>query len=361
MYPLIATLSITFFVTGGNLDEPESWRPFDHPSISVRTFSAYSRPARVVALAAESPCRVDKVLFAEGDRVPGKPGEMVSAVLLDAAVEKEMHTSAEIALEISKNAESRASLSIVRTETAAQLASKDLERMRELHVRGDASESDLDRALLADENARVALELARVSLLDARAAVRAATSEVAIIAAQIDRLTLRAPAGWRVEQRLVEPGAGVSPGAPLMVLADLSSFEIEIPMAEEEIQVLGLQPVKIERVSNRSRVSGMVDFVGAVPDPLTRRRRVIIRIPAEEFTLEPLETGGGIELQISIDVPDISGGVRVPHRFLGRRLEQWIVKTSDGKVHVVTPIRSDDDGWVVLPGDLPSSAVIIKP
>ncbi|MAW77414.1 MAG: hypothetical protein CMJ95_08535 [Planctomycetes bacterium] len=360
-YPLILILSIAYLTTPGKVDDPETWRPFDHPAVSKRVFTAYTRPVRLLSVASDVPQRVKQVHFEEGDRIPGKPGEMVVAILLDSSVEKEMLASAKIALEISRNDESRSSLAISRAETAARIAVRDLERVTGLHTKGDASDSDLDRVILAHEDARVSLEMARISKLDAAAAVRAAASEVAVIEARIDKLILRAPAGWRVEQRLSEPGAGVTPGTPLMVFADLSSFEIEIPMAEEELRVLGTTPLGIERVIGRESINGVVEFVGSVPDPSTRRRRVVIRIPAEELNLEPLETGGGIEMQVTLEVPDDSGGVRIPHRFLTRRLEQRLVKTQKGKLYVVTPVRFDDSAWIVLPGDLPGSAVLVEP
>ena len=327
----------------------------------MRVFSAYSQPNRVLAIASETPQRVTRVHFEEGDLIPGLPGAMVAAIELDSAVEQQLLSSAKIALEISKSDETRAELQISNAETAARIASRELERVQDLHSKGDASDSDLDRVVLADEDALLVLEMARLSSTDAAASVRAAASEVAVIEARIDELILRAPSGWRVEQRMVEPGQGVAPGNALMIFADLSSFEIEIPMSEEEVMVLGTAPLKIERVSTRDSIEGIVEFVGAIPDPITRRRRVVIRIPAEELDLEPPETGGGIEMQVTIEVPDDSGGVKVPHRFLGRRLEQWVVKTEDGNVHVVTPVRSDDLGWIVLPGNLPPAAVLVEP
>lgn len=360
MYPFILTLSITFLAAPPNLDNPETWRPFDHPAISLRVFSAYTRPSRVLSVASDVPRRVQKVLFDEGDLVPGQVGERVSVILLDSDVELKMLDSARIALELSRSDEARAQLAISRAQIAFQIAERDLERVRELHSRGDASDSDLDRVVLAQEEARVARELAMVARRDAAESVRAAESEVTVMEARIDKLTLKAPATWRVEKRLVEPGSGVLPGAPLMVFADLSSFEIEIPMAEAEVRILGTTPLKIKRVANGQTVQGVIDFVGAVPDEQTRRRRVVIKIPAEEFNLEPLETGGGLEMRVTLEVPDDSGGVRIPHRFLGRRLEQWVVRTEQGKIFVVSPVRSDDEGWIVLPGDLPVASVLVE-
>jgi len=360
-YTLFLVLSIASPPESSIPDVPKTWRPFDHPAISMRVFSAYSRPNRVLSISSETPQRVTRVHFEEGDLIPGLPGSMVVAIELDAAVEKQLLTSARIAIEISKSDETRSALQISNAETASRIASRELVRVKDLHSKGDASDSDLDRVVLADEDARVVLEMARLSRMDAAAAVRAASSEVAVIEARIDKLILRAPSGWRVEQRMVEPGQGAAPGKPLMIFADLSSFEIEIPMSEEEVTVLGKGPLKIERVSTRDPIEGIVEFVGAIPDPITHRRRVVIRIPAEELDLEPPETGGGIEIQVTIEVPDDSGGVKIPHRFLSRRLEQWVVTTEAGNIHVVTPVRSDTVGWIVLPGNLPPSAVLVEP
>ncbi|MDE0960934.1 MAG: HlyD family efflux transporter periplasmic adaptor subunit [Planctomycetota bacterium] len=360
-YTLIWTLSVTSFCCPLPTDSPDSWRPFDHPSVSTRTFSAFTRPGRALTVSSDIPQRVQQVLFDEGETVPGPFGSMVPIILLDSSVEMELLEGARIALGISKNEEVRAELSARKMETTVRIIRRDLQRVRELHSRGDASESALDRAILAEEEAQVSLEIARVSRTDAASTVLAAASRVAVMEARIDKLTLKAPAGWRVEQRLTEPGAGVVPGAPLMVFVDLSYYEIEIPMAEDEIQVLSTSPLQIQRVSSGASIAGTVQFVAAIPDLLTKRRRVVIQIAAEEIDLELLESGGGIELKLSLEVPDSSGGVRIPARFLGRRLEQWVLKTEDGRLHVVTPVRSDGDGWIVLAGDLPAAAVIVEP
>ena len=99
--------------------------------------------------------------------------------------------------------------------------------------------------------------------------------------------------------------------------------------------------------------------MSSVPDVVTHRRKVTITIPAEEFSLESYENGGGLEIRASLEIRDSKGGVRIPMEYLGRRLEQWIVKDTSGKIYPVIPVRSDDSSWIVLPGDLPVEVELV--
>ncbi|MGE4632416.1 MAG: HlyD family efflux transporter periplasmic adaptor subunit [Planctomycetota bacterium] len=360
-YPQIFMLSIALFGSPEMFDDPPTWRPFDHPVVAERSFTAFTRPIRTLSIVSAVPQRVVKITLDEGDLVPGRPDEMIAVAYLDSTVEKELLRGSMIALEITQNEAVKSQLLVEQAQVAAQIASREQKRIQDLHNEGNATESDLDRVNLEEQQARTALEVAKSTKLDAQSAVKAAETEVAVIEARIDRLILKAPGGWRVEQRLVEPGAGVVPGAILLVIADLSAYEIEIPMAEDEIRALATMPLRIRRVADDTELNGTITFVGAIPDPRTLRRRVVIRIPAEELTLEPPETGGGLEVQTVLEVADRSGGVRIPRRFLSQRLEQWLVKTQEGKTYVVTPVRFDDSAWIVLPGELPGGAVLVEP
>ena len=360
-YPQILMLSTVLSGSPEKLDDPETWRPFDHPVVAQRSFTAFTRPVRTLSLNSDIARLVVKISVDEGDLVPGRPYAMTPVAYLDSSVEQEMLKGAGIALEMARNEELKSQLLVEQSRVAAQIALREKKRIQDLYSEGNATESDLDRVTLDEQLARTTLEVARSTKRDSESAVKVAETEVAVIAARIERLILKAPGGWRVEQRLVEPGAGVAPGATLLVLADLSAFEIEIPMAEDEIRSLATTPLRMQRVVDDTELRGTITFVGAIPDPRTLRRRVVIRIPAEELILEPPETGGGIEIRTVLEVADRSGGVRIPRRFLSQRLEQWLVKTQEGKTYVVTPVRFDDSAWIVLPGELPGGAVLVEP
>lgn len=127
-------------------------------------------------------------------------------------------------------------------------------RIREVAVdEGEAVEEgqtllSLDPSLLEAQlrQARAALDLARVAgaagasgaggAAAARlAAAQAAQAEaqVALLEAQLERLTLRAPAAGVVLKRLVSPGELAQPGAPLLILGRLDDLSITVYVPED--------------------------------------------------------------------------------------------------------------------------------
>ena len=71
------------------------------------------------------------------------------------------------------------------------------------------------------------------------------------------------------------------------------------------------------------------------------------------------ETGGGLEVRAALEIADTRGGVRIPKKFIGQQLEQWIVKSVDGKIYTVYPVRSDDTSWLVRSNDMPVGVELV--
>jgi RND family efflux transporter MFP subunit len=85
------------------------------------------------------------------------------------------------------------------------------------------------RALFADSAAtRVQLEQAETGLARAQAAVRTARAGLAEVAALRSYAEIRAPFAGVVARRFVDPGAMAAPGAPLVMIDDLSRLRIRV-------------------------------------------------------------------------------------------------------------------------------------
>ncbi len=85
------------------------------------------------------------------------------------------------------------------------------------------------RALFADSAAtRVQLEQAETGLVRAQAAVRTARAGLAEVAALRSYAEIRAPFAGVVARRFVDPGAMAAPGAPLVMIDDLSRLRIRV-------------------------------------------------------------------------------------------------------------------------------------
>ena len=365
--PFILFLAIQFPLGAHAFDseswDAETWKPFEHPTVSERSFTAFSFPGQALNLVSGAMgfFKVESVHFSQGDRIPGVEGEWIPAVVVDASIERAQRKTLELRLELAQSGIERALLSKERADSAAELANIELERIRVLEEKGDASKSLLDQWVQKEQELRVAAAELKLAVEDARISARLVESEIMVLDEKIKQSSLLVPAGWYVERVDVVPGSGLTMGSQIMTLVDRSFFKAIVPMSEDEIQALSNGSMKLTRVLDGQRVKLKSLLVDSVPDLQTNRRRVTISIPAEEFTLLPEETGGGLELRISLEVKDAKGGVRIPTNFLRQRLEQWIVQDTSGKVYPVIPVRKDGSSWIVLPGQLPVGVELVAP
>ncbi len=341
--------------------DDDRWKPFDHPAVTTRMFTAYTHPGESLVLVSGAMgfFRVEEVFFTEGDRIPGRDGEWVAAIQVDASIDKAQKKTLQIRLELAQSATERARLASVRSDSAARLAAKELERISALRDKGDASQSIYDQALQKWEEATAVADSARIALADSQLSVRLVESELEVLEEKIQQSTLLAPAGWHVESCDVVQGSGLTMGQTMMTLVDRSHFDLTIPMSEEEIRSLSEGTLKLHRVLGETPLKPSKIRVGSVPHPGTHRREVTIEIPAEEFSLASHETGGGLEIRASLRIRDSRGGVRIPKKFIGRQLEQWIVVDTAGKTYSVYPIRSDDTSWLVTTGNMPVGVELV--
>ena len=352
---LILPLILLTAIPSAESVDGERWKPFDHPAVVERTFTAFTQPGDTLSLisGAMGFFKVDEVVFAEGDRIPGRDGEWVPAIRVDASIDIAQKKSLEIRLELAKSATETARLASVRADSAARLATKELERVSALLEKGDASQSVYDQVLQRAEEATAVSDTARVAFADSQLSVSLVESELNVIEEKIKQSTLLAPAGWYVEKCDVVQGSGLTMGQHMMTLVDRSYFKVALALTEEEIRALSVSPLKLSRVVDDSEIQPSKIRVGSVPHPETHRRLVTIDIPAEELSLRTYETGGGLEIRASLGIPDSRGGVRIPKKFIGQQLEQWIVKDTEGMIYTVYPVRSDETSWLVRSKDMP--------
>mgnify|MGYP004129949597 CR=1 FL=1 len=111
---LILPLILLTAIPSAESVDGERWKPFDHPAVVERTFTAFTQPGDTLSLisGAMGFFKVDEVVFAEGDRIPGRDGEWVPAIRVDASIDIAQKKSLEIRLELAKSATETARLAI---------------------------------------------------------------------------------------------------------------------------------------------------------------------------------------------------------------------------------------------------------
>jgi len=172
---------------------------------------------------------------------------------------------------------------VAAADASAKLAQQTYDRTRQLTERDFASVQKLDEATASLDVAKRALDQARLAQDEAvagytaeergvaEAAVAKAEAAIRTLQAQVDELTVKAPAAAQVYQVNAEPGEYVSPGVPLLSLVDLSDVWVRFDLREDlvgglkpgdrftvRIPALGDRPVTVEvrTIATRGEYAG---------------------------------------------------------------------------------------------------------
>lgn len=361
---LLATLPTHGETTPGSPSSdtplPEQWVPAEHPATLERVITAFTEPARRLALSSEFAGRVITIGPEAGERIDGDPNSSTVVAKLDDRFAALARDRASTALEQARRDEAtaRARLAIAEREHRYRLL--EVDRIRELASKGKVPTSELDAVTYRADVAELDRKLAESRLALAGQAIEAAQIELDDAEERLARHEIRAPAGWTVLSREVEPGMMVSPGQPLLELADVSTLSIHARLSEAEVRALRAIGAKIpvEFVhANESSAQARLHRVDVDHDPVTLKRVVELRLPGSSAP----EASGGLEVAFRLRVEDPTGSLRIPEPFLEQRLERYFVHLRDGRRLPIVPLRVRPAYVLVSPESLPADAVLIRP
>jgi multidrug efflux pump subunit AcrA (membrane-fusion protein) len=337
-------------------EQPATWRPYEHPASIERTITGFTRPRRVVVVAAEVSGRVTAVAAEIGQRVT--PEQAKALVLIDDTQATIARDQAQAALTAAEQAAAIAVLAQQSTEAEAALRGRTAARTRTLADQGKLSAEEADTTLTTAELARIAAERAKVATAQAATAVAQAKLDLARANDHLARHRVPAPAGWLVAQRLVEPGTNIIAGTPLLRVVDTSTLVIELHLTSDELDALRAQPMPQARFPRHGDRRTAVTLARIDPefDSVTRKHRVELDLAADTAP----EAIGGLEAVVSFPVADPSGALFIPAAYVRTVGERQRVATTDGRELVVTIVRRSGDQVAVLPSALPAG-VELKP
>ncbi|PPB82286.1 RND family efflux transporter MFP subunit [Albidovulum inexpectatum] len=222
-----------------------------------------------------------------------------------------------------------------------------VERARKLLERGVGAKTRLEDA----ERALVAAQ----ARMDQAIATRNRASDLLNLA------TLRAPQDGVVTAVLVEPGAAVSAGQPVVSLAGTGEREIVIDVTEQDAASIASDAEFVARlvVNPEIETVATLDRIDPVAAQTTRTRRVHLRLrePDPAFRL-------GALVQVSARARD-EGRIILPRTAVLETADGaavWVVDRSDDRVHLtpVTIAASGDDFVVIETGLAPGAEVVTK-
>ncbi len=181
------------------------------------------------------------------------------------------------------------------------------ERVRELHRRTVASESDLEQAET------------QLRLADSR--LSAAGARVGVAERALADASVRAPFSGLVAQRFVSVGEFVQPGTKLFELVSLDPIEVEFRLAEVDSSRVAVgQQVAVRVAPYPDEVfEAHVTVISPMIDARTRTLRVKAALENQEGRLRP-----GLFARADLGVSRRSGVLMIP--------EEAILQRSDGSV-----------------------------
>ena len=271
------------------------------PATRLLTFSGFTRARAKLRLVSEVAGRCLKVFYDMGDTI-GKKG--VFAVLDG--------TFTRLKLEVNQVEQKRLASRV------AYLA-KDTRRYRQLVQRGSEAPSRLERQ--EDQLAQATLQLAALNI------------QAKILRERLARHVIKAPPGWRVIKRQVEPGQWVGVGGQVALLGDFRTLLVPLALSPDEFSQLRRLKggITVYLPHLHLRVPAKLERLSPAFDPATRKIAV-------ELELGPglREKRGGLMVELELRAPDPSGAVLLPAGAVTERYqEHWVTRQDGQQVRVV--------------------------
>lgn len=330
----------------------ETWAPHAHPALLEKRIIAFTEPARRLDLASEVPGRISAIRYQAGETATAEPAVQLDpegAQLALTQAEREAQRAAQRLMELR-------SLTTF-AEQARNHEKTELERIASLADDGSiAVQLRDDRAQrLRQAEAELAAAQARAGL--AQIEVDAAATAQAQAARTLRQHALLAPAGWQVRERLLEPGATVQPGEPILRLVDVTELSIKTLLTESEVAAVraGALRLAFSHHPDRAAITPRLHQVDPDHDPASRKRRIELRLAGNDAP----EASGGLMVELRLPIREPADAVTIPKAFINAGIGLHRVQMKDGGWRELRVYRADTESVVAAGADLPTDAVLL--
>lgn len=282
------------------------------PASREITFTGYTRARYMMDIIGEESGRCVRVLADVGDSV-GPDGGFA---LLDT-------TFIDLALEQNRVAQSRLGNQIAYYD-------KDVHRYLELVGRAAAAQATLDGLRHQKEQAVFELQALKV--------------EWKRLKERRKRFTIKAPLGWTVTERLVEPDEWVAVGQPLGRAGDFRTLLIPFAVSPAEYRALVKRKNQLElffpdEAEHGVTVAAVLERISPAFDSRTRKIDLDLEVQGGLETMR-----GGLRAELTLTLPDPSGTVLVPAAALVERYQEfWLVRATGQREKVAYLGKGPDD------------------
>jgi HlyD family secretion protein len=367
------------------------WRRMDR-SVEVETIlparmdvvetvvaSGQIRPGRQVGVGFDVAGTVEAVTVAEGERVAA--GQVVALLRSEEAVRRVEQAglvveTARRELEAARRGPSpeelrRARAEVARLAALTAQAAADLSRNRSLAARGAIPAAEAERAAMALAAAKAAEEVAREAeatlaalpreedVRVAEARLREAEGSVGLADTELARRALTAPFAGLVARRLADPGLAISPGAPVILLADLARSEIRVDTDETNLARLRIgQSAQVYSPAYRAEpFAATLTRIGPEVDP--QRGVVGLVLTAGQLPSWALLS---MTVDVTITVGTLPGSLTLPATaVVTEGAGSWVLLAEDGvAVRRAVTVTGRSDSRTAVTGLDPALPVLLR-
>ncbi|NCC24384.1 MAG: HlyD family efflux transporter periplasmic adaptor subunit [Deltaproteobacteria bacterium] len=292
--PALACLIAALATPALGQDCPETFTA--RPAVTITSHVGFTRARTAMDIVAETSQKCLEVLSDIGDPVPG-----------DGVFARLDPTFVDLRLRANEAERKRIENRVSHLETEFDRYRRLLEGEQTSQSAFDAREQELDQARLALESLAV---------------------DRAVLEEERRRHQVKAPAGWAVMDRRVEPGQWVSSGTVLARVGDMGTLIVPFALAPEEIRLLEDLPGPSLTLPDygRLRVPASILRISPAFDPQTRKVNVDL-VVSEGLPLRR----EGLRAVLDLPAPDPSGAVLVPVCGLEERYEEHYLLTPEGR------------------------------
>ncbi|HHO48112.1 MAG TPA: efflux RND transporter periplasmic adaptor subunit [Desulfobacteraceae bacterium] len=313
-----------------------------------RTFSGTLEPRAEFVVAPKVSGHVERLNVRLAD--PVRRGQVVAELDDDEYVQAVNQARADLAVTKANLAEA---------ESTLEKAVREFERIKTLHQRGVASDSQLDESM-AERSARQArLEVARAQVVRAEASLETANIRLGYTKVKAD---------WTggddirlVAERYVDEGQTVSANAELLLIVELDPITGVIFVSEKEYARLrpGQEVSLGTDAYPAERFQGRIERIAPVFREATRQARVELTIDNPEMRLKP-----GMFIRATVIPDHREEAVIVPEQALTHREDQIGIFVVDEEAMTVAwhPVQvgiREGDRVQVSNGDLRGRVVVL--
>lgn len=260
------------------------------------TLSGYTRARTVLDLAAETTGKIETVFVDIGGDIP----ENRRFACMDRTF---------IDLDIEAN-----EADIARTRIDIDYFDKQVERHRKLVRRQSSSQLQLD-------------DLER-SLATARQQLRSHQVRAKELSERRRRHCMKAPAGWTVMERYIEPGEWVKSGDPVARIGNFSRLLIPVAVSLNEFEVLqqNVENLLVSVPELNLNIPARIERVSPAFDEQSRKIVLDLAIDNDREALR-----AGIRVEVHLRLPGRTNTILLPEAAVTRRYEQYWIQPENGK------------------------------